>query len=128
MGKANEETEETNTTAKRRGTRLMIHGSGFRKNALLMCRLTQGGDKHQFVKPVYKNSKKLCIMVPDMGAEVEVGNHTLTVEVTVNGQQYTENKVGFLYNHIDPNMTEEELKKLEEEEAKAAKKPGAKKK
>jgi len=33
-----------------------------------------------------------------------------------------------MYNQVDPNMTDEELKKLEEEELKAAKKPGQKKK
>lgn len=126
--KANEETEEVNTVAKRRGTRVTIHGSGFMKNQLLMARLTANGTVHKLVKPVYKNSKKLCIETPDMGTEVEMGNHQLVVEVTVNGQQYSSNGIFFMYNQVDPNMTDEELKKLEEEELKAAKKPGAKKK
>lgn len=73
--KANEETEEVNTVAKRRGTRVTIHGSGFMKNQLLMARLTANGSVHKFIKPVFKNSKKLCIEVPDMGTEVEMGNH-----------------------------------------------------
>lgn len=38
--KANEETEEANTVAKRRGTRLLIHGNGFMKNVSLMVRCT----------------------------------------------------------------------------------------
>lgn len=98
------------------------------KNQLLMVRLTQNGTVHKLVKPVFKSTKKLAIEVPDMGAEVEIGNHLLAVEVTTNGQQFTANAVSFLYMHVDPNMTDEELKKLEEEELKAAKKPGAKKK
>lgn len=57
-----------------------------------------------------------------------MGNHQLVVEITVNGQQYSANGISFMYNQVDPNMTDEELKKLEEEELKAAKKPGAKKK
>jgi len=50
------------------------------------------------IKPVYKSSKKLAIEVPDMGADVEIGNHQLNVEVTVNGQQFTANAINFLYN------------------------------
>lgn len=73
--KANEETEEANTVAKRRGTRLHIHGNGFMKNQHVMVRLTQNGTVHKFVKPVFKSSKKLAIEVPDMGTEVEMGNH-----------------------------------------------------
>lgn len=83
---------------------------------------------HRLVKPVYKSSKKLAVEVPDMGPEVDMGNHMLVLEVTVNGQQFTTNGVSFLYNQVDPNMTDEELRKLEEEELKAQKKGGAKKK
>lgn len=96
--KAAEETEETNTLAKRRGTKLIIHGTGFMKGQNVMVRLTANGTVHQFVKPVFKNSKKICVVVPDMGSEVEMGNHTLTVETTLNGQQYTNNGITFLYN------------------------------
>lgn len=93
-----------------------------------MVRVTQGGSVHRLVKPVYKSSKKLAVEVPDMGPEVDMGNHMLVLEVTVNGQQFTTNGVSFLYNQVDPNMTDEELRKLEEEELKAQKKGGAKKK
>lgn len=67
LKKANEETEEVNTVAKRRGTRVTIHGNGFMRNQLLMARLTQNGTVHKFIKPVFKNSKKLAIEIPDMG-------------------------------------------------------------
>jgi hypothetical protein len=52
----------------------------------------------------------------------------LVVEITVNGQQFTAQGLSFLYTQVDPNMTDEELKKLEEEEQKANKKGAPKKK
>lgn len=86
--KASEEHEETQTVAKRRGTRLLIHGTGFIKGQT-MVRFTCKGTVNKLVKPAYKTSKKLAVEVPDMGTEVEIGNHQLVVEVTVNGQQFT---------------------------------------
>ena len=46
----------------------------------------------------------------------------LNVEVSLNGQQFTNNGVKFSYMMVDPALTEEDLKKMEEEEAKTAKK------
>ena len=63
-----------------------------------------------------------------MGAEVPVGHYHLNIEVTLNGQQYSSNGVSFLYNSVDPNLTEDDLKKMDEAEEKNAKKPAAKKK
>ena len=60
--------------AKRRGTRLLIHGSGFIKGQT-MVRFTCKGTVNKQVKPVFKTSKKLAVEVPDMGTEVEIGNH-----------------------------------------------------
>ena len=48
--------------------------------------------------------------------------------MSINGQQYTSNGIQFMYNSVDPNLTEEELKKLDEAEEKAKGKPGAAKK
>lgn len=62
-----------------------------------------------------------------MGEEIEVGQHQVIVEATVNGQNYTANGKSFLYNAIDRNMSEEELKKLQEAEEKAKGKPVKKK-
>lgn len=62
-----------------------------------------------------------------MGEEIEVGQHTVTVEVTINGQTFTKNGRTFLYNAIDRNMSEEELKKMQEAEEKAKAKGGKKK-
>lgn len=72
--KANEEHEETQTVAKRRGTRLIIHGTGFIKGQTAV-RFTCKGTVHKLVKPIFKTTKKLAVEVPDMGADVEIGNH-----------------------------------------------------
>ena len=53
-----------------------------------------------------------------MGIDVPIGNQVINLEVTQNGQQYTELGHSFLYNMVDPSLTEEDLKKLDEEEAK----------
>ena len=52
----------------------------------------------------------------------------LNVEVTLNGQTFTACGLTFLYNSVDPSLSEEDLRRLDEEEAKNAKKGGAKKK
>ena len=63
-----------------------------------------------------------------MGDEVPIGSHNLFVEVTLNGQQYTENGNKFSFSQVDPKMTDEDLKKLDEEENKNLKKGPAKNK
>ena len=79
---------------------------------------------------VYKNSCLFGTSIPDLGPEVPEGEHSVSVSVTLNGQQYcdSQEKVTFLYKAVDPNLTEEELRKMDEEDAKAKGKPGGKKK
>jgi len=36
------------------------------------------------VTPIYKNPNMVAFTIPDMGEEVPVGNHPLSVEVTMN--------------------------------------------
>ena len=80
------------------------------------------------VHGIFKNAKKIACEIPDLGADVPIGQHQVKVEVSLNGQQYTSNGISFLYNSIDPNLTEEDLKKMDEAEEKAKGKPGAAKK
>ena len=119
-----DETAETQATAKRIGAKLYIHGTNFLKTMNLRFIL---GEKVVEVSPIYKNDTKLACEVPDMGEEIEVGQHQVAVEATVNGQNYTSNGKYFMYNAIDRNMSEEELKKLQEAEEKAKGKGGKKK-
>jgi hypothetical protein len=78
---------------------------------------------------VFKNSKKLGCEIPDLGADVPVGNHMVTVEVSLNGQQYSNNSIHFMYNSVDPSLSEEDLRKQDEaEEKERAKKAPPKKK
>jgi hypothetical protein len=60
--------------------------------------------------------------MPDMGEDVPIGNHLLNLEYTINGQQFSKSGLQILYNSVDPSLTEEDLRKLDEEEAKNAKK------
>ena len=69
----------------------------------------------------------LAFTIPDMGQEVPVGNHLLNIEVTLNGQTFTECGLQFLYNSVDPALSEEDLRRMDEEEAKNQKKGGVKK-
>ena len=62
-----------------------------------------------------------------MGEDVEVGQHQITVEASVNGQNFTSSGEFFMYNAVDRNLSEEELKKLQEAEEKAKGKGGKKK-
>ena len=80
------------------------------------------------VTPIYKNPNMVAFTIPDMGEEVPVGNHLLSVEATMNGQNFTGSGLTFQYNSVDPALTEEDLKRMEEEEAKNQKKGGAAKK
>jgi len=78
---------------------------------------------------IFKNSRKIACEIPDMGADVPVGNHLVNVEISLNGQQYSNNGVQFLYNSVDPSLSEEDLKKQDEaEEKERAKKAPPKKK
>jgi hypothetical protein len=62
-----------------------------------------------------------------MGEEIEVGQHQIIIEATVNCQNYSSNGKSFLYSAVDRNMSEEELKKIQEAEEKAKGKGGKKK-
>lgn len=119
-----DEKQEVQNTAKRIGAKMYVHGEHFLKNVKLRFIL---GEKAIDVKPIFKNDQKLACTVPDMGEEIEVGQHQVVVEATANGQNYTSNGQFFMYNAIDRNMSEEELKKLMEAEEKAKGKGGKKK-
>ena len=69
----------------------------------------------------------IATAIPDMGEEVPEGDHMLTVEISLNGQQYSSSGIQFLYKSVDPSLTEEDLKKMDEEDAKGKKAPGKKK-
>ena len=126
--KAQEETEEVGTMAKRKGYKMYLYGDNFIKSqsVQLMCDF-ESGTKKVLITPIYKNPCMLAFTIPDMGEEVPVGNHTLNIEITLNGQSYTENGLTFMYNSVDPALSEEDLRKMDEEEAKNTKKAPPKK-
>lgn len=138
LKKVQEENEESQTVAKRRGAKIFIYGHDFNKLDTLRVKFIYpptNVTKEIFLSQaagglvVFKNSKKLACELPDFGADVPVGNHMVTVEVSLNGQQYTSNGAQFLYNSVDPNLSEEDLRKQDEaEEKERAKKAPPKKK
>ncbi len=63
-----------------------------------------------------------------MGETIPIGEHQCQIQATVNGQQWFSGPV-FKYKALDRNLSVEDLRKLDEEEAKlAAKKAPPKKK
>ena len=125
---AEAETEESTTTSKRKGYRLFLCGTNFLKSDQLIAKFCWDGQVTKTASCIYKNPSMLGTTIPDMGPDVPEGEHLLTVEVSLNGQQFSSQNVQFLYKSVDPNLTEEELKKMDEEDAKGAKKPAGKKK
>lgn len=128
---AEQETEESTTQAKRKGYRIFVHGKGFLRAGqdVITAKFTWDGNVSRTGECVFKNQTMLAAQIPDMGAEVPEGDHLITVEVSLNGQQFSSQNIQFLYKSVDPNLTEEDLKKMDEEDAKGAKgAKGAKKK
>ena len=127
--KAQEEHEETQNIAKRKGVKIFVYGQNFLKSEHLKVKFSHGATGVQKeVHGIFKNAKKIGCEIPDMGADVPVGQHHLLVEVSLNGQQFTNNGAQFLFNSVDPNLTEDDLKKMDELEEKNQKKPAPKKK
>lgn len=127
--KAAEETEETQTLPKRKGTKVYLYGENLLKTKALQVRFVSETETPvtKIEKPIFKNNKMLGLTLPDMGEGLEVGNHMLAVEISLNGQQFSSSGVKFLYSMVDPALSEEDLRKLEEDEAKTHAKKGKKK-
>lgn len=91
--RAQEETEEATTQARRRGFRVFVYGHDFAKVDTLKVRFTHPGTgvAKEVSQVFFKNSKKLAVEIPDLGSEVPIGNHMVTVEVSINGQQFSTN-------------------------------------
>ena len=123
-----QETEESTVMSKRKGYRIFIHGTGFKKSDSLIAKFNWDDKCSQSSQVVFKNEHMLASCIPDMGADVPEGDHLIAVTISLNGQQFNTQQVQFLFKSVDPNLTEEELKKMDEEDAKGAKKPGGKKK
>ena len=122
-----DEKEATYNNGKRIGAKLYIYGTDFLKSANNLKIRFIIDQKQVEITPIFKNKEKLACEIPDLGEEIEVGSHLVTVEVTVNGQNYTSNEQKFSWTQIDRNMSEEELKKLQEAEEKSKGKGGKKK-
>lgn len=131
---AEADTEEVKTMAKRKGYKLMVVGENLRRTEEMCARFSWQGEgdleSTAFAPVVFKNASTLGVIVPDMGDKLpweEVSEHLVTVEISLDGQQYTESGLQFLYKAVDPSLTDEALKALDAEDAKGKKAPGKKK-
>jgi hypothetical protein len=119
---AETETEESTTQAKRKGYRVFVHGKGFQRcGDVITAKFTWDDKVSRTCECIWKNQTMLGAQIPDMGADVPEGDHMVSVEVSLNGQQFSSQNIQFLYKSVDPNLTEEDLKKMDEEDAKGAK-------
>lgn len=75
---------------------MYIYGQNFIKSPAvqIVCNFDNGAKTVQ-VTPIYKNPKMLAFLIPDMGEDVPVGAHSVGVEVTLNGQSFTECGLNF---------------------------------
>ena len=77
---------------------------------------------------IWKRDGKIGFNIPDMGETIPIGEHSCQVQASINGRQWVQGPT-FKYKALDWNLTPEDLRKLDEEEAKqAAKKAPPKKK
>ena len=82
--KAQEELDEAQSVAKRKGVKVFIHGRDFVRTDYLKVRFSHAQSGVSRDAPaVFKNRRKLGCEIPDMGAEVPVGHHFLIVEVNM---------------------------------------------
>jgi len=125
---AEAETEEATTMAKRKGYRLFLYGKNFLKSEQMIAKFSFGDQININAPVIYKNACLLGTTIPDFGPEVPEGDHMMKITVSLNGQQYSTSAGEFLYKSVDPNLTEEDLKKLDEEDAKNRLKAPPKKK
>lgn len=114
--------------AKRKGYKMYLYGENFLKSSSVQILFNyENGTRTVLVTPIYKNPRMLAFTIPDMGEQVPVGQHSISLEVTLNGQTFTECGLTFMYNSVDPALSEEDLKRMDEEEAKNQKKGAPKK-
>ena len=69
------ENEEIIGVAKRKGYKVFIHGKNFINSEplLLIHFIYNNGEVVQEVTPVFKNTKCLGVVLPDMGENVPIG-------------------------------------------------------
>ena len=105
-----------------------MHGSGFIKSKEIVAKFSWDDKITVNVPVVFKNSTLLGVTIPDLGADCPEGDHLVQITVSLNGQQFSSTKAEFLYKSMDPNLTEEDLKRMDEEDAKNRLKAPPKKK
>jgi hypothetical protein len=130
---AQQETEESLTQAKRKGYKIFMHGDNFKQTDEMVAEFTWNDSVTRRGPVIYKNPKLLASSIPDFGADMPPEEeHLVSIRVSLNGQQFNiqaaDAPVQFRYKSTDPNLTEEELRKKDEEDVARTKKQAGKKK
>jgi hypothetical protein len=80
--------EETKTLAKRKGYKVFIFGSDFKKTQTMQVKFTWEDKVTQIMPAFYKNQETLAVSIPDLGEEVpftETPEHLVNVDVSLDG-------------------------------------------
>jgi hypothetical protein len=56
--------------------------------------------KEYYADGIYKNAAKVACIIPDM-SEIPIGEHKLPVDISFNGQQFTNSGIELLYQCIE---------------------------
>ena len=67
---AEAETEETTTVSKRKGYKLYVHGTGFKKTDEMTAKIVWEDKVSRSSACVYKNQGMLGVTIPDLGPDV----------------------------------------------------------
>jgi len=108
------------------GAHLYIRGKDFIKNDTLSVQFVYG-NSGVIAHGIYKNPTRIGVVVPEID-ELPPGVNEVTVEISYNGQKFSNTQKKIKVLAFDKNMTPEQRTAFENEEIKKSKaKPGAKK-
>lgn len=109
---------------KKAGSYLYLYGKYLRNSEISAQFVCQ--NKGKIVKTAFKNERKIGVIVPELD-DLPTGIHEVFVEISSNGQQYSNSRRSFKYLAFDKSMPQDQRNKYEEQELKNLKKPPAKK-
>ncbi|KRW99588.1 Regulator of chromosome condensation 1/beta-lactamase-inhibitor protein II [Pseudocohnilembus persalinus] len=122
-----EEIHEINNLFKKAGDYLLIVGQNFIQDTDEIQVQYLYGNNITTGKAYYKNDQQIAIQIPEIEG-VPLGIEEIQIELSFNGQQFTDCKKSFRYLAFDKYMTQQEKDKFENEQLKQLKAPPKKKK
>lgn len=111
---------------KKCGQYLFIEGKKYLKQCEILVQFIFG-NQGKIVKGIFKNERRIGVQIPEID-NLPIGIQEIGVEITFNGQQFSNSKKTFRLLSFDKNLTVEQKIKYEEQEIKNLKKAPEKKK